>query len=105
MKPIVPYVYPVRRRKAPASPVVRTIHDAGACIGMSDQKRPEPVLRTSFNVIYCGKNQRPSSSTSQGFVYEHGAVFSMGNPRTTGATGGERRIVSRTNISRITPQV
>lgn len=98
------YVMPVKRR--PARPVVarkvHTVHDASKQVGMPALKSyGPPALRTNEQPGYTGRSTTPSMRVGQGFVYEHASVFGAGNPRTIGATGGQRHIVRRTNVSAI----
>lgn len=99
MKVTGPFVYEVKRRKAPMERRVRTVHDASKCVGLPDVRRAEPALYTQQRFAYAGKAQAQGHSLGQSFVYSHAGVFGTGNPRTIGASGGDRHIVSRRNVS------
>lgn len=47
------------------------------------------------------RNQ-PSKAVGQFHVFEAAKVWGTGNPRSSGATGGVRHVVSRRNISKFT---
>lgn len=94
-----PYIYPVKRRRPAPDRRARQVHDAAKCVGMPAPVRAEVPLYTTPKLLH-SRNARPSNGyIGQGFVQEHAATFGVGNPRTTGATGGERHIVTRRNVS------
>ena len=103
MRPLTDFQYPVKRPREPVVRKTRTVHDASKCVGLPNVRRPEPTLRTPERFAYTGKAQVAGSSMAQGFVYSHASVFGTGNPRTIGASGGERRIVARRNVSNMRP--
>ena len=94
MKIFKPYVYAVKRRRAAPVRNVRTIHDSAKCIGMSDQVRAAPQLYSPYKAI-TAPAQGIGRGMGQGYVYDHAAVFGTGNPRTIGATGGERVFLAK----------
>lgn len=99
MRPLKDFQYTVKRPREQVVRKTRTVHDVSKCVGLPDVSRAEPALRTPQRFAYAGKAQTPGNSLGQSFVYSHAGVFGTGNPRTIGASGGERRIVSRRNVS------
>lgn len=99
MRPLTDFQYPVKRPRERVVRKTRTVHDATKCVGLPEVRRPEPALRTPQRFAYAGKAQSAGNSLGQSFVYSHAGVFGTGNPRTIGASGGERHIVSRRNVS------
>lgn len=99
MRPLMDFQYTVKRPREQVVRKTRTVHDATKCVGLPEVRRAEPALCTPQRFAYAGKAQTPRASLGQSFVYSHANVFGTGNPRTIGASGGERHVVSRRNVS------
>ena len=77
-------------------PRVFVVHDVHG--GPAPVKR-ETVALLNTSPCYGYAHRKAQRDTAQTFVYEHARVFGTGNPRSTGATGGEARVLHRRNTT------